>query len=267
MPTISAVLIVKNEERHMRACLELLTWADEIVVVDSFSSDATLFICHQFTDKVYCHPFFSLPQQRNIALGYAQGDWIWVMDADERMTPPLQQEIQETMGREDAGPHVGYWVPRQNIILGKWLRHGGWYPDYQLRLFRRGLVRYNEAYQGHERVIVSGETGYLKQTYLHYNYESLRQLFAKQEFYSHLASRSLHSFGVRARPQNFVLQPLREFRRRYLELEGYKDGGHGLLMALAMAWYHLRVYTKLLRLGGMEWSFGRRRWRPVDDAL
>lgn len=268
MVTVSAVVIVKNEERHLRGCLERLTWADQIVVLDSYSQDATVEIAREFTPDVYQRAFTTLPNQRNAALSYARGDWIWVMDADERLSPELRDEIHATV--RDAGGRAGFWVPRYNVILGNVMRHAGWYPDYQLRLFQRERVIYDERYMGHERMLVQegaggyrdvtpADTGYLRNHYLHYNYETIGQLGRKQNFYANLEARALAGFGQRARPQNFVLQPLRELHRRYIAWEGWKDGAHGLLMSLAMAAYQVAVYAKLARLSGMEWTVGRRR--------
>ena len=279
MPTVSAIVIVKNEERHLRGCLEGLTWADQVVVLDSFSQDATVAIAREFTPHVYQRAFTTLPNQRNAALSYAGGEWIWVMDADERLSPELRDEILDTV--HDPGDRAGFWVPRYNIILGKVMHHAGWYPDRQLRLFRRQQVIYDERYMGHERMLVRDgaggyravareDTGHLKNHYLHYNYETIGQLARKQNFYADLEARALAGFGLRARPQNFVLQPLREIHRRYVAWEGWKDGGHGLLMSLVMAVYQVAVYGKLARLNGMEWTVGRRpvasRQSPVGSG-
>lgn len=260
MPGISAVVIAKNEERHIAACLESLSWADELLVVDSFSSDRTPLISRRFTDKVFQRPFDSFPKHRNTALTLASGEWVFFLDADERVTPALAEEIKDTVVR---GEKDGYWVPRRNIILGKWMRHTGWYPDYQLRLFRRDKGRYDERREVHEVVILEGEAGYLKNSIMHYNYERFGQLFARQKRYSDYEARTLFAAGVRPKPRNFVLQPLREFVRRYVTGKGYLDGFHGLFLSLVMAWYNLVVYAKLARMGSK--ALRLRRSQPQED--
>ncbi|MBI2953399.1 MAG: glycosyltransferase family 2 protein [Chloroflexi bacterium] len=149
-------------------------------------------------------------------------------------------------------PIAGYWIPRKDIIWGKWIRHGGWYPDYQLRLLRRGKARYDECRKVHEVVRLDGEAGYLAIPFVHYNYDNVRQFLAKQELYSTFEARILHERGVRARPHNFVLQPLRALKRRYLDLGGFRDGGHGLLLSILLAYYEFVTYRKLRGLGREE---------------
>jgi len=245
MPSISAIVITRNEERHLQACLESLRWADEIVVLDSLSTDRTVEVARRFTDKVFQREFVNFPQQRNAAVELAGGDWVFFLDADERVTPQLAREIQRAVATTEL---AGYLVPRQNIILGRWMKYAGWSPDYQLRLFQRDKGRYDERREVHETVILDGRAGYLKNAIVHYNYESVRQLFARQNRYSRLEARALYSSGIRAKPQNFILQPLREFKRRYINWRGYRGGLLGLFLCLVMAWYSFTTYVKLARM-------------------
>ncbi len=269
---ITAAVIARNEERHIADCLASLAWADERLVVDSFSTDRTVEIAHRFTERVYSREFRSFPSQRNAALDLARGDWVLFVDADERVTPALAEEIRSRVGiapaegeGEDASPPctggieggeasspAGYWIPRRNIILGKWMQHTGWYPDHQLRLLRRERARYDEGQEVHEVPTLDGPAGYLENPLVHYNYDRLGQFLAKQDFYAGYAARTLFGEGVRPRPHNFVLQPLREFRRRYVTLQGYRDGGHGLLLSALLAYYNLVAYLRLARLWRTE---------------
>ncbi|MBI2305293.1 MAG: glycosyltransferase family 2 protein [Chloroflexi bacterium] len=246
MPDISAIVITKNEARHIGACLAGLAWADEILVLDSFSTDATVDIARRFTPHVHQRPFQGFPRTRNAALDLAQGDWAFFLDADERTTPELAEEIRNRV-RESASLS-GYWVPRRNYILGRWMKHAGWSPDYQMRLFRRDRGRYDEARDPHEVVVLKGETGYLQNPIIHYNYEFVGQLFAKQNLYSTLQAHTLHAAGLRPRPRDFFARPLREFTRRYIEEQGYREGFHGLFLSLLLAGYELVTYAKLARI-------------------
>jgi len=243
---ISALVITRNEETNIQACLASLAWADETIVLDCFSDDATVGISREMGAKVHQRTFTTYANQRNAAIDLASGDWVFFLDADERVPEALREEVLRAVSSSAA--LTGYWIPRQNIILGRWMRHAGWYPDYQLRLFRRSAGRYDESRDPHELLVLEGEQGYLSTTILHYNYDTLGQLFAKQRSYATRQAQTMRSQGVKAKPQNFVLQPFREFRRRYLQQEGYKDGLHGLFLSLVMAWYEMRVYMSLARL-------------------
>lgn len=244
--TISAIVITRNEEGHIGACLESLAWANEMVVLDSLSTDRTVELARVVTPNVHQRPFDAFPCQRNAALDLATGRWAFFLDADERATPELGREVRLAA---ETGSHSGYWVPRRNLILGKWMRHTGWWPDYQLKLFRRDGGRFDEAKLIHEIPSVDGTCGYLQNPITHYNYQRLSEVFGRQDFYSTFEAEALYRRGVRARPRNYVLQPAREFIRRYVTWEGYRDGFHGLLMSAVMAWYSLATYRKLGRLG------------------
>jgi len=215
------------------------------VVLDALSADRTAELARAHTPKVYQRPFDTFPAQRNAALDLATGEWAFFLDADERGTPSLGREARQAV----EGQHSGYWVPRRNIILGKWMQHTGWWPDYQLKLFRRDRGRFDEDKLVHEVPTVEGSCGYLESPITHYNYQRLGELFTRQAFYSSFEAQALFRRGIRARPHNFLLQPWREFVRRYLQWQGYKDGFHGLLLSGVMAWYTLVTYRKLAPLG------------------
>ena len=249
MSRITGALLARDEERQIRGCLQSLAWTDELlVVVDARTRDATEAIAREFTDRVFTHPFASFPAQRNFALDQVRTEWVFFVDSDERVTPELAAEAREAIGRDSPDAPVGYWTPRRNIIWGRWIRHGGWYPDYQLRLLRRDRARYDESREVHELVVLDGPDGYLREPFVHHNYESVGQFLAKQRAYSTLDARTMWRKGIRPRPHNFVLQPLREFKRRYVEHQGFRDGPHGLLLAALLAYYNLVTYAKLARL-------------------
>lgn len=253
-PTLAAAVITKNEEGNIVACLATLGWADEVVVLDSCSADRTVALAREAGATVYQRAFDDFAHQRNAALDLIKSDWVLFVDADERVSPALAQQARQEAAAAEAGWRAGtrrlagFWVPRRNIILGRWIRGGGWFPDYQLRLLKVGRARYDEEHKVHEIVVLDGEAGYLREPFLHYNYQTLGQIIAKQRAYVGLEARSLVDRGARGRPHSIVLQPLREFWRRFVTLGGWRDGGHGLLLATVLAVYNGVAYYKVWQL-------------------
>lgn len=249
---VTAVVLTRNEARHIGACLESLRWADALLVLDSGSTDDTVKIARRYTENVHYRAWEGFPKQRNAALGLASTPWVLFVDADERVTPELAAEVRRVLAERAEESHspqpVGYWIPRRNIILGNWMQHTGWSPDHQLRLLRRELAHYDESREVHEVASLNGPSAYLESPFVHYNYETVRQFLAKQNLYASYQAETMLGLGVRVKPQNFVLQPLREFKRRYLEWSGYKDGLHGFFLSVLMAWFDLVTYVKLARL-------------------
>jgi (heptosyl)LPS beta-1,4-glucosyltransferase len=246
---LTAIILTKDEEKNIRDCITSLQWADEVVVFDAFSQDGTVELARESGATVVQHPFHNFAQQRNAALDAVDSDWVFFVDADERATPELASEIRRAIQDESRS---GWWVPRHNYIFGRVIRHAGWYPDYQLRLLRRGRARYDPKREVHEIVILDGEEGYLENPLIHYNYDTLAQFVERQNGYTDYEARILFDQGVRPKLHNFILQPLRELRRRYVSLEGYKDGFRGLLLSLLMAYYTLVMYLRLRRLWRSE---------------
>lgn len=240
---LSVVILAKDEEQNIADCIASVQWADKVVVVlDAESADRTPEIARWMGATVYTHPFRDYANQRNAALGMVDSDWVFFVDADERATPSLAAEIQRVIGDDSK---VGWWVPRHNYIFGRVIRHAGWYPDYQLRLLRWGHARYDPDRPVHEVVILDGEAGYLQHPLIHYNYRTLAEFRERQQRYTAYEAQALLEEGIHPRWRNFILQPLREFRRRYLTLQGYRDGAHGLLLSLFMAWYTFQRYRLL----------------------
>lgn len=253
---VAAAIITRNEEGHIEECLRSLSWTDEIVVVDSYSTDSTVELCRKHTDRVYQRHFENFSKQRNHALDLVSCPWVLFVDADERVTPSLAYEIREAIDRDTSSPtdesKAGYWIPRQNFILGKWMRHTGWYPDYQLRLLRVQKARYDERREVHEVAELQGQTDHLKEALIHYNYDTLAQFCTKQAAYATYEARLMLSQGIRPRWRNYLGAPAREFQYRYLRLHGYRDGAHGLLLSTLLAWYKLDAYVKLRQLSNNQ---------------
>jgi len=232
---LAAVVLTKNAANHIGECLQTLGFADRIVVSDSFSDDGTAELAQQAGATVLQRPFDSFAGQRNAAMDAVNAKWIFFVDADERIPPELAQEVRQVILRV---PEVGWWVPRHNYIAGRLVRHGGFYPDYQLRLLRRDRARYDPGRPVHEVVLLEGPSGQLKHEMIHYNYDDWGQFHAKQRRYARFEGRILQERGVKPWPHKFVRFPLQEFWRRYVTLEGYKDGWMGLKLAILLGFYY-----------------------------
>jgi len=254
--SVSAVVLTRDEDAHIAECLASVAWADEVLVLDSGSVDATVEIARQAGARMESRPFVNYADQRNAALDLARCDWVFYLDADERSTPEVEAEIRSVVARPGVPPV--WWVPRHNIIFGKVIRHAGWYPDHQPRLFRRGAARWDPARVVHELPMPGLEYGYLVSPLVHYNYATVDQFLAKQMRYADLDVERLLGEGVRPRFWAPLLQPLRQFWWRFVTLEGYRDGGHGLLLSLLMAYYDLHVYRRLRERVGQGQSHSAR---------
>jgi GT2 family glycosyltransferase len=237
---LSAVVLTLNEAHNIDDCIKSLRWADRIIVFDSHSQDGTVDVARQAGVEVLQSKFENYAQQRNAALAAIETDWVFFVDADERGTVQLRDEIRHVINQ---CPEMGWYVPRHNYIFGKLTRHTGWYPDYQLRLFKHGQTRYERPV--HEVAVVAGEIGHLQNPLIHYNYMDRAQFHKTQRAYTSYDAKILKDAGVRARPHNFVLQPLRQFYWRFVTLKGYKDGLHGLRLSLLMMYYEWVKYRKL----------------------
>jgi len=244
--TLSVCVICFNEERNIRRCLESSTWADEIVVVDSMSQDETVEIAREYTDKVYQREWPGYIDQKNFALSKAKNDWILSVDADEEISQSLQYEIKAEIEKQDAKD--GYRIPRRSFYQGRWIKHSGFYPDSQLRLFRR-----NKGYwvgkRVHEKVHVNGEIGLLKNDLLHFPYRDTisGQLQAVDKFSSLLAE-NMHEEGKRYSLLLLLLRPPLKFIEVYFLRVGLLDGLAGFIIAVTSAYAMFVRYVKLREL-------------------
>ncbi len=250
---VSAVILTRNEANNIAACINSLTpWVDAIIVWDSGSTDDTRDIARRCGAQVVYRPFDNYAAQRQAALDAIAAEWILFVDADERMTAALGLELLDFLALKNDEIN-GAWLPRRNCIAGTEVRGAGYWPDYQLRLLRRGHTAYVAEREVHEIVRVEGEEAYFTQPLLHYNYESWAHFHRKQPAYAKYEASILAQHDIRPRPHNFILQPLREFRRRYLTLRGYVDGVFGLKLCIWLAWYYgFMPYVYLLRDGNLD---------------
>ena len=243
MNELTVVILTLNEERHITDCINSVGWADRVVVLDTLSTDRTVELAKAAGAQVLQHPFENYSQIRNVALEQVESPWIFFVDADERGTPELGDEIRHVINERDEN---GWWVPRHNYLFGKLTLGSGWYPDYQMRLLRRGTAHYERPV--HEIVVLEGQEGWLKNTLRHYNYDTVAQFRAKQARYTDLDARILYDAGERPRPYTPATQAIRHFFWRFFSLRGYRDGLHGLRLGLYMAYYEAVKYQKLARL-------------------
>lgn len=242
---LTVAILARDNEAEMADCLDSVSWADErYVILDTRSHDQTEAIARKMGARVDLHLFTNFASQRDFALEHAQLDWLFFLDSDERATPELASEIKRIIAGDYT--QVGWWVPRYNYIWGAVVKHGGWYPDYQLRLIKRGYGHYDSTRQVHEVVILDGSSGYLEQPLIHYNYATLGQFMRKQRQYVALEADIRYKQGIRPKPWTYLSLPLREFYRRYIELQGYRDGWRGLLLCALVAYYYGFVVTMLI---------------------
>jgi len=239
---LSAIVLTLNEQKHLGDCLASLKWADEVIVFDSFSNDNTEAIAKEHGAKFIRHKFENYGAQRDAALKATNADWVFFVDADERATPELADEIRAVTASPSA---VGWWVPRHNYIFGKLTLHAGWYPDYQLRLLKRDRAQYDPTRPVHELVKLDGEEGFLKNPLVHLNYETVDEFIQKQNYYAHYDAERLRLEGKRAKLQNLITRPIQEFLRRFITYHGWRDGLHGLRLSLLMGYFQWVVYKRL----------------------
>ncbi|MEC4748762.1 glycosyltransferase [Methylomicrobium sp. Wu6] len=238
---LSVIIITKNEALHIARCLESVAWADEIIVLDSGSTDATVEICRRHTDKVFQSdwPGFGIQKQR--ALDKAQGDWVLSIDADEIVTPELKNQIELAV---QSGRYDAYQINRLSSYCGRQIRHGGWWPDYVLRLFRRQKGYFSEALV-HEQIHVDGAIGRIETPLLHESFVNLEEVLHKVDGYSTLNAEMLHRRGVRSSPAKAIVKALWNFFRTYLLKLSILDGAEGLMLAISNAEGSYYKYAKL----------------------
>ncbi len=240
---LSAIVITQNEERNIVDCLQSITWADEIVVVDARSTDRTVELAMQFTPKVYVTDWLGYGPAKNFALERSTNGWVLWLDADERVTPELAEEIQTIVSSDSKGCN-GYDVARKAYFLGKWIRHCGWYPGYVIRLFRRGSARFSSS-NVHEKIETDGQIGRLENDLIHHTDENLFHYFAKFNRYTTLAAKDVAAAHRTFSLYDVMVRPSYLFCKMYLLRLGFLDGIHGLVLSLLSAAYVFTKYAKV----------------------
>lgn len=241
MPRVSVTIIALNEEAKIRDCLESVSWADEVLVSDSGSTDRTVEICKEYGARVYSDEWLGFGRQKNLVGDRASGDWILNIDADERVSPDLKDEILRVVGSDGS---AGYLVPRKNFFGSKWIRHCGWWPDYNLRLYRKGAGRFIDRYV-HERVVVNGRTERLSNPLVHMTYRDVSDYLKRMEKYSSLAAEEMLNSGRVAGLADIFFRPTFTFFKMYVLRRGFLDGTAGVVLSILYASYTLAKYAKL----------------------
>ncbi len=241
---LSVAIITYNEQANIRRTLESITWAGEVIVVDSGSTDATVAICREYTDKVFHRDWQGYANQKNFAIDQSSGEWVLSLDADEPVEPALADEIRAIISSPQSLD--AYWIPRKTFFLGKWVRHGGWYPDYNLRLFRKGKGRFEER-AVHEALHVRGTLGRTRHALEHHAYPDLTSYIATINKYSSLAVAVMAEKGInpfKTSWLNILIRPILTFILKYIFRMGFLDGKHGLVLNLFHSYYVLTKYAK-----------------------
>ena len=246
---VSAVIITKNEEANLAACLESLAWADEIVVLDCGSTDRTVEIARRYTDRIHVEEWRGYGPQKSRAVELARGEWILSVDADERVTPELAKETRRVI---EVPGHGAFAVRRRNIYRGRWIRHGGWWPDRVVRLFRKGEARFSGD-MVHESLAVPGSVGRLRGVLLHESFRSAADFLERALRYAPLGAADRHSRGRTASAWTAFTHASFEFLKTYVLQRGFLDGAAGLLVAASNAvgtFYRYMILREMCGLSG-----------------
>ena len=239
---ISACVLCFNEENKIERCLSSLTWCDEIVVLDSFSTDRTPELCRKFTDKFFQRQWLGYVGQRNTVREFASHPWLLFMDSDEEVSPALRDEILRELDNP-SGNYIGYEFPRQVYYLGRWIRHGEWYPDVKLRLFNKVYGR-TEGQEPHDKVVVNGPVKRLKNPVWHYTYDDITDHLNTVNRFSSITARQRFVQKASFKWSDLLVRPLFRFVRGYFLRGGFLDGAHGLMIAVINSYGVFVKYAK-----------------------
>ncbi len=239
---ISVIIITRNEESNIDDCLKSVDWADEIIIVDAGSDDGTVKKASNYTNKIFAKKWEGYSKQKLYALSLAENEWVLSLDADERISPSLRDEILK--GPDET--YNGFYISRKNYFLGRHITGCGWDNDYQLRLFKKSRTTLTDSLV-HEAFMVEGKTGRLKNRMDHYSYRTLKDAITKMNNYSTLeASQKYKHKNVS--PIDFLLHPAAAFIQYFIIRKGYKDGKYGLMVSLLHAMTNMQIYMKIWEL-------------------
>ena len=241
MEKLSVTIITYNEEQNIERCLQSVKWVDEIVILDSFSTDKTLEICRRYTENVFQEPWQGYGKQKNLCAARASHQWILNLDADEELSSAGAEEIQKTL---EVGPkHSVYRFPRKNFFAGRWVRFGGWYPDKIARLYDKNRVSFQET-AVHERLHPLTDCGDLEEPLRHHSFSGMEDYIARQNRYSSLFAAEKGKAGFIAGWTHLYLRPPWVFVKNFLFRQGFREGFLGAFLAISMAYYTYLKYAK-----------------------
>lgn len=248
MKKLSAIILTRNEEKNIKECIDSISFANEVIVIDDYSSDKTRDIAKKLGAIIYKRKLDDFATQRNFGLSKATGEWILFIDADERVSKELAHEIVNAINSENE---YFYKIPRKNKIFGKYLEHTDWYPDYQYRLFEKGKGSWGR--KVHEQLATKLPGKELHQPIAHDNYETIQQFIDKNfGIYADYEAELLVSSGYRFRTTDLITKPINEFYRRFFATRGYLDGVHGLVASILVAVSTFIVYAKVWEKQGFK---------------
>jgi glycosyltransferase involved in cell wall biosynthesis len=276
---ISVIVPTGNREDVIEDCLKSVRWADELIVVDSFSTDGSLQIARKYADRILQHEYGFSVKQKNWAIPKATSDWVLIVDTDERVTARLRAEIETVLAAPTE--HNAFRIPRENVVLGRTVRGAGYYPDYQVRLFRRDKARY-ELRRVHGHMVVDGSVGTLGAPIIHYTHRSLDQTVGnlllmmttwEAEERSLRVARNGQAFSSTRIALALALRPAAAFLSRFFAQGGWREGLHGLGLSMIWAMYvaltYMKIWERQLGLGKRwwtkDWRERRRHRSPIDS--
>jgi len=242
---VSVVIVTKNEESNISECIRSVSWADEIIVVDSSSEDRTCDLCRELGATVIERKWNGYAEQKNFAIEQAKNSWVISLDADERVSDDLKERLLNILDKDSK--YAGYRFPRKNIFFGKWLKNGDLWPDYQVRLFRKGKGFFNDR-EVHESVQVDGEICKLNEPILHYSYQSVSEFFQRQKDYAILSAKESLKKEIAYKSSDIFFRPLWRFFHSYFIKSGWKDGFEGFIVCAGLAWYVFMRFAIILEL-------------------
>jgi glycosyltransferase involved in cell wall biosynthesis len=242
-PTISALVITKNEESNIGACLETLRWVDEVLIVDAESTDRTVEIASRYTQEIFIRPWSGYGPQKNFGIERAKGEWVLIVDADERIPLALREEIQAVLKAGPPKEIAGYAIPRRNFFYGRWIRGGGLYPDYQLRLFRKSAGRYDDT-KLHEHLRLDGRIKRLAQPMDHHSMPTIRVHVRKMIRYTTLGAEEVLKRRTRVTALDLAARHLWTIMKTFVFRGGYRDGVHGVIVSLFAGMHTFVKYAK-----------------------
>jgi glycosyltransferase involved in cell wall biosynthesis len=244
MSTLTCLTITKNEEHNIADCLRMVQWATERLVIDADSRDRTVELARAAGATVHVRPWPGFGPQKNFGIDQARSEWVLIVDADERVPDALRSEIETHIEDWTPGSPAAFRLPRRNFFYGAWVRHGGVFPDYQIRLFRKGSATYNDA-AVHENLIVTGEIGTLANPLDHYTERRIKDHFRKFGQYTTLAAREKSRSIRKVTAVDVLFRPLVVFVKTYLFKQGFRDGVRGLIVCTFAGMYTFVKYAKL----------------------
>ena len=253
---ISVVIATFNSAEFIENCLKSVDWAEEIIVVDDGSTDNTVDIVKKYTKNIHFHKSVGFVEPaRNFAISKASKEWVLILDADERVPQSLASALLDIGEKPEA---EAYSLPRKNIIFGKWIENTGWWPDYNIRFFKKGSVTWSDEIHSNPEISGNGSELPSKEEYAltHYNYATISQFLQKMDRYTTITAKQKAADGNDFVWTDILMGPFREFLSRYFARQGYKDGLHGLVLSILMAFYEFVICLKLWEL---------KKFFPVDE--